>query len=234
MSPAAGGAGPVILLDAPGPDPDAPARLRVEVRAGEIALLAGPSGSGKSAILAWAAGRRSRCGGRALVGGHSLASLAARQRRRAVRALRLLYLPPDPPLISNLTVLENILLPIHHFGGPGAADAVPRALAALERCGIARAARWLPANLSPGGRKLVSMIRGFLRNPVAAILDEPLADLDETEIEGILPGIRAARDGGCAILAAARERDPYEGLAWRIIEIDGGEIGRSFPGGEAS
>lgn len=196
----------------------------VAVPEGGMVALTGPPGSGTSALLAAAAGVRPLPGLSARVGGRDLGALPHRRRRAERRALRLLYLPQEPALISNLTVLENILLPIRYLGERPEREAGREARDLLEASGLIRDAGRLPSHLSAKDVRTVALFRGFLRRPRAAILDEPLAGLDEPRLAGILPLVRSALAGkggpACAILAAAADPSPLEALGARIVVVE--------------
>jgi len=215
---------PVILIepDRGGQRPGAPAVAapRIEVRSGEMVVVTGPPGSGKSALLAAAAGRAALPHVRASVGGIPLTDLPHRRRRAYCRALRLLYLPQEPALISNLSVIENLLLPIRYFGEMAEGAATKEALILLAAAGLRHTASHLPARLTLEDRKTVALLRGFLRSPTVALLDDPLSGLDEESLVAVRPLLRSALAGGrCAILAAAPDADLYTDLGAAIVPL---------------
>lgn len=196
---------------------------RVEVGPGEMALLTGPSGCGKSTIVRAAAGLASWPGGRVTIAGTDLGAMSHRKRRQVVTQLRLFFLPQEPPLISNLTVLENLLLPIRYLGERDERDAMREALILLEAAGLGHAGAMLPAGLTIEDRKTVVLLRGFLRRPAVALLDEPLFDLNEESLAAVRSLMVASmREGGCAILAAAFEPDPYTSLGAQVFTVEPG------------
>jgi ABC-type lipoprotein export system ATPase subunit len=185
----------------------------LHVLAGQVAVVTGPAGCGKSHLLRAAAGLSLVPGRRVLVAGHELGSMPHRARRRAAAGMRLFYLPQEAPLLSNLTVLENLLLPIRYLGEREEKEALAEAGDLLRAMGIGWAAGELPARLSDEDRRTAAIIRGFLRRPAVALLDDPLSGLDEASLAGALPLIRSAlQSWGCAILAAAPDMDGFEGL----------------------
>jgi len=214
-APTVAGADEPLIVVRPAPVPegaegDAPAVPAIEVGAGEIVVLTGPPGGGKSALLRAAAGLARFPAGRPLIAGHDLGAMSHRRRRHVVTALRLLYLPEEPVLISNLTVLENLLLPIRYFRERTEDDALREALVLLDASGLGWSAGSLPGRLSLENRRTVALLRGFLRRPAVALLDEPFLGLDEESFAGVRPLLRAAvRHGRCAVLAAARDTVPF-------------------------
>jgi putative ABC transport system ATP-binding protein len=196
--------------DAEGRAPRFPA---ISVQAGRMVVLTGPPGSGKSAILGAAAGVSAMPGVRAILAGRQLGAMPHRKRRAEARSLRLFYLPHDPPLISNLTVLENLLLPIRYLGERKESEALKEAALLLDAAGLSEAASWLPARLTTEDRKTTALIRGFMRRPSVALLDDVFSGLAGRSLDAVRSLIRSALDSGaCAILAAALDPDPYREL----------------------
>ena len=211
---------PLILVAPEAWPEEATAAPRIEVREGEMVIMSGPPGCGTARILAALAGLRATPPGAATVAGRSLWHLPHRRRRETLASLRLLHLPHEPALLSNLTVMENILLPLRYLGERPGEDAVPEGLRLLDAAGLGWAARRLPAALTPEARKAVALIRGFLRRPRVALLDDPLGELEGAMIEAVRPLLEATRaTGECALLAAARHAAPFEGLEARHVDL---------------
>lgn len=205
----------IIRLDVPG------AGTAVEVGEGEMVILKAPPGSGTSAALRALSGEAPLPDrGRAAVEGQELALMTHRQRRRARQSLRLFHLPHDPPLISNLTVMENLLLPATFLAERPFEEAAREGSALLDAAGVGWTASMLPGRLPMEARKAIALVRGFLRRPRVALLDDPLSELDDAGLAGIRPLIHATLAGkACAILATARELGPFAGLPYRLVEM---------------
>ncbi|MBI3450746.1 MAG: ATP-binding cassette domain-containing protein [Acidobacteria bacterium] len=202
----------------------------ITVRRGELAVITGPAGCGKSHLLRGAAGLALGSGRRALISHHELGTMTHRRRRETIAGVRLFYLPQDPPLVSNLTVLENLLLPIRYLGERDEAGAMAEARRWLEASGIAWAAASLPARLSDENRRTTALLRGFLRRPSIALLDDPLLGLDDDRRAAVLPLIRAALvETRCAILATSSSLDGLETLSPQEIRMPA----RHAPGASA-
>lgn len=185
----------------------------VTVSPGQMVVLTGPPGCGKSHLLRSAAGLCRDPGRRVTVASRDLGLMSHRRRRQAISETKLFHLPQEAPLLSNLTVLENILLPVRYLGGRQEEEAIQEALVLLRASGIEWAAGDLPARLSDEDRRTAALLRGFLRRPAAALLDDPLLGLDASSLSGVVPLIRSALGSwGCAILAAAPDISSFAGL----------------------
>lgn len=145
--------------------------LSFEVAAGEVLALTGPSGSGKSSILAWLTGTLApslHSKGRAFLDDKELTNLSA-ERRRLGLMLQQDYLFP------HMTVGQNLL-----FGLPKGARSQRWKLVcdSLSEAGLSDMENRDPATLSGGQRARVSLLRTLLSQPEALLLDEPFSRLD--------------------------------------------------------
>jgi putative thiamine transport system ATP-binding protein len=145
--------------------------LSARVGPGEVLVVMGESGSGKSSLLAWLCGTLApglAASGRVLLEGREIGALPTVQRRVGI-------LFQDDLLFPHLSVLENLL-----FALPAgvAAERVARAQAALADAGLADHGPRMPHTLSGGQRARVSVLRALLAQPRALLLDEPFSRLD--------------------------------------------------------
>lgn len=161
----------------------------VAVPQGGTLLLRGPSGSGKSTWLALAAGLRTPSGGDIVVAGQPLAVLGGRA-RDAWRGAHIGLLPQKLLLSQALTVADNLALVYFAAGLPVDADAIRRALQALD---VADLAGRRPAQLSGGQAQRVALARALLRAPRVILADEPTASLDDAACAAAVDLLR-----GCA------------------------------------
>jgi putative thiamine transport system ATP-binding protein len=147
--------------------------LSASIDAGQVLVVMGPSGSGKSSLLAWVAGTLEPpfdAHGSLFLDDEELTHKPIQQRR-----IGLLF--QDDLLFPHLSVLGNLLFALP----PGErASRERKAEAALAEAGLEGFGPRLPGSLSGGQRARVSLLRALLAKPAALLLDEPLSKLDAT------------------------------------------------------
>lgn len=139
--------------------------IDLQITSGEFVALLGPSGCGKSTLLRILAGLDQPDRGRMTVESHG---------RQFFRA----FVFQDATLVPWRDVLANVALPLELIGR-SPREARQQALMALDRVGLADAAKRLPMQLSGGMRMRVSLARAMVTEPSLLLLDEPFAALDE-------------------------------------------------------
>ncbi len=144
------------------------------IDAGESLAIIGSSGSGKSTLLALLAGLDVASSGEVLMMGHALSGLNEDQ-RAALRARHVGFVFQQFQLLSALTALEQVLLPMELIGAPNARN---RALAMLARVGLSDRLLHYPKQLSGGEQQRVALARAFVTEPKILFADEPTGSLD--------------------------------------------------------
>ncbi|HEY0712413.1 MAG TPA: ATP-binding cassette domain-containing protein [Polyangia bacterium] len=171
---------------------------------GELVVVTGPRGAGKSLLLAAAAGLVTPREGSIEVAGRSLGSLRAVSAASAAIRRHIGYLPADPPFSREESALENVMLALAVRGFPAerASAAAHRALADVGADGVAKRAVF---DLSPSERRLVAIARALCGPPAIAILDEPTAGLGHGDLERLTGAFANARAAGAALLCASND-----------------------------
>lgn len=164
------------------------AGVHLQVRRGEWVAIVGPSGSGKTTLLAILGLLDAPTAGRYLLDGKPADGLDARARAR-LRNERIGFVFQSFNLIGDLTVLENVELPLAYRGLDPAARR-RRAEAALELVGMTHRARHLPTQLSGGQQQRVAIARALINRPAIVLGDEPTGDLDTATSDEIVALMR--------------------------------------------
>ncbi len=144
-----------------------------EVRRGEIFILLGGSGCGKSTILKHMIGLNPVLAGKLVVAGMEW---GAKTRAQLTRRIGVMY--QSGALFGSMTCLENVMLPLEEFSKLGRRERVEQAMALLESVELGDAADKMPSEISGGMRKRVAIARAMALGPEVVFLDEPSAGLD--------------------------------------------------------
>ncbi|MBB3860852.1 putative ABC transport system ATP-binding protein [Novosphingobium hassiacum] len=190
------------------------------VGAGETLALLGPSGSGKSSLLAILSGLERASGGSLSVAGADFTvldedGLAAARRGRIGIVLQAFHLLP------TMTALENVATPLELAGMPGA---MARAEAELSAVGLGHRLNHYPAQLSGGEQQRVAIARALAPKPTILFADEPTGNLDHATGEAVadLLFARAAEAGATFILVSHDEA--LAARCGRIVRLADGRI----------
>jgi putative ABC transport system ATP-binding protein len=164
--------------------------VSLTVAAGELLAVVGPSGSGKSSLLALCGGLRRPTSGRIHIGDTEITALGPEQLTR-VRRERIGFVFQQSNLLPSLTVLDQLLLTVHLRGtAPRALDR-DRAMMLLEQVGMEARCRRRPAELSGGERQRVGIARALMSSPGVLLVDEPTSMLDQARGRQIVDLLRA-------------------------------------------
>ena len=195
-------------------------RVSVRVDAGELAAVVGPSGSGKSSLLAVAATLIRPDSGTVRVGGQDTLGL----RPRELAALRLNEVGivfQQPNLISSLTAAEQLMVTEHMRARP-LRKARTSALETLAAVGLSGKEHRRPHQLSGGERQRVNIARALSGRPSALLVDEPTAALDHDRGARIVDLLsEATRTFDVATLMVTHDTE-YLGAAKQVLEMRDG------------
>jgi len=173
-------------------------------RTGESVALMGPSGSGKSSLLHCLAGVLRPDGGQLTVAGARLDTLSERARSQ-LRLSRLGMVFQFGNLIPELTLLENVMLPLQLLGERAVA-ARPRALALLGRLQVAEVSTRLAGEVSGGEAQRAAVARALVHEPAVLFADEPTGALDTASADRVLDSLLGlARETGSTVVLVTHE-----------------------------
>ena len=166
--------------------------VNVKLAPGEFLSLVGPSGSGKSSLLAVAATLVRPTAGLVVIDGIDAGGLSEAD-RTSLRRDRIGIIFQQPNLLPSLTALEQLVIGDHLRGKPARA-AASRAAALLDLVGLAPAAGKRPHQLSGGQRQRVNIARALMGDPAVLLVDEPTAAHDRERSEAIVGLLRRVTD----------------------------------------
>jgi putative ABC transport system ATP-binding protein len=148
----------------------------LDVAPGEFVAVVGPSGSGKSSLLAVAGGLQRPTSGQVHLAGTELTALSDKE-RTAARRRHIGFVFQQSNLLASLTVREQLLLPLHIDGRLDAA-ARARAEELIEAVGLSHRRGHRPHQLSGGERQRAGLARALMTSPAVLLVDEPTSALD--------------------------------------------------------
>ena len=192
----------------------------LSVGAGERVAILGPSGSGKSSLMAVLSGLEQATSGRVLVAGADFSTLSEDGLARARRG-RIGIVLQAFHLIPTMTALENVAIPLELAG---LADPEERARAELLAVGLGHRLHHYPTQLSGGEQQRVGLARAIAARPALIFADEPTGNLDEATAAKVLAEfLSLVRGQGSAALVAthnimlARQMD-------RVVTLHEGKL----------
>ncbi|GAA0388668.1 ABC transporter ATP-binding protein [Streptomyces luteireticuli] len=200
--------------------------VSLTVAAGELVAVAGPSGSGKSSLLAVAATLLRPDSGRVVVGGRDTGPLGERERTR-LRRERIGIVFQQANLLASLTAVEQ-LLAVEHLRGGSVREGRRRAEELLESVGLGAAQRRRrPHELSGGERQRVNIARALYGGPSVLLVDEPTSALDRERGERVMELLGSVtRRHGTATVLVTHDRELL-GRADRVLTMTDGRLARS-------
>ena len=198
-------------------------RVTVRVERGEIVAIKGPSGSGKTTLLSLIGCMARPTSGSIVVDGRDVAKLSEEVLTR-VRRKKFGFIFQQFNLISDLTVVDNVMLPLYPVD-VGQAEMRRRAKAALEGLGLLGKMARRVRQLSGGEQQRVAIARALVNEPEIIIADEPTAHLDHKlsdEFMGILEDLN--REGKTIVISTHDALIYDHRIVDRVIAMRDGRI----------
>jgi putative ABC transport system ATP-binding protein len=195
--------------------------IHLDIRQGEYISISGPSGCGKSTLLAILGLLDSPSGGEYVLNAKSVHSLKLSERAR-IRNREIGFVFQAFNLIGDLTVYENVELPLTYRGMPSS-ERKKKVHDALERVGMSHRVKHYPAQLSGGQQQRVAVARALGGDPSILLADEPTGNLDSVNGEAVIDLLRELHRGGATICMVTH--DPrYARVADRTIQLFDGRV----------
>ena len=195
--------------------------VHMEIRPGEYVSIAGPSGCGKSTLLSLLGLLDSPTEGGYWLNGRPVESLKLGERAR-IRNREIGFIFQAFNLIGDLTVYENVELPLTYRGMPGAERKL-RVMESLEKVGMSHRVKHYPSQLSGGQQQRVAVARALAGQPSILLADEPTGNLDSANSEAVMDLLRTLHGEGSTICMVTH--DPrYANYAQRTVQMFDGRI----------
>ena len=195
--------------------------IHLDVKKGEWLAIVGPSGSGKTTLLAILGLLDTASGGTFVIDGRPVQDLSPRERAH-VRNEHIGFIFQSFNLIGDLTVFENIELPLTYRGMPPS-ERKQRVETALARVGMSHRARHMPGQLSGGQQQRIAVARAVAGDPLILLADEPTGNLDSKNGQTVMKLLSELHQSGSTLLMVTH--DPaYARLATRTVSLFDGRI----------
>ncbi len=195
--------------------------INLQIQTGEFVSIAGPSGCGKTTLLSILGLLDSPTAGTYLLDNTPVEDLTASQRAK-IRNQAIGFIFQAFNLIGDLTVYENVELPLTYRGMPSA-ERKKRVHDALEKVGMAHRIKHYPAQLSGGQQQRVAVARAVAGDPLLLLADEPTGNLDSTNGEAVMDLLRDLHQEGATIVMVTH--DPrYAHYAERSVHLFDGRV----------
>ena len=193
--------------------------INFKLTEGERVVILGPSGSGKSTFLRCINWMEEPTAGEMYFDGELVTEKNIRRIRRNIGMVFQHF-----NLISNMTVMENLILAPLKLKLMKRGDAEKRAKDLLRHIGLLNKADAYPASLSGGQKQRVAIVRAMMLSPEVLLFDEPTSALDPESIGDVLGLIRELAERGMTIMIVTHEMSFAKEIATRIVFIDKGKI----------
>lgn len=196
--------------------------IHLKIERGEYVAMSGPSGCGKSTLLSIVGLLDTPTAGKYLLNGNEVENLDFAQRSR-IRNQEIGFIFQSFNLIGDLTVYENVELPLTYRSGMAAAERKQRVQQSLERVGMAHRMRHYPSQLSGGQQQRVAVARALAGSPSILLADEPTGNLDSKNGEAVMELLRDLHREGSTICMVTH--DPrFAAHADRNIHLFDGKV----------
>lgn len=197
------------------------AGIHMDIQKGEYVAINGPSGCGKSTLLSILGLLDSPTEGKYILNGRPVESLKASERAR-IRNREIGFVFQAFNLIGDLTVYENVELPLT-YRGMGGAERKRRCQEALEKVGMSHRMKHYPSQLSGGQQQRVAVARALVGDPLILLADEPTGNLDSKNGEAVMDLLRSLHAQGSTICMVTH--DPrYAKFADRSVHLFDGRV----------
>jgi putative ABC transport system ATP-binding protein len=193
--------------------------VSLTIKKGELLAIIGASGSGKSTLLHVIGCLVRPTSGTYILNGRDVSRMSDDQ-LAAVRSREIGFVFQDYNLLTRLTALANVELPLIYSNSR---DRYNRAAQALARVGLSQRLNHKPTELSGGEQQRVAIARALINNPPIIVADEPTGNLDTVASAGIIDILRQLNAGGITVIMVTHEMEIAAEMP-RVIRLRDGKI----------
>ena len=196
--------------------------LSTTIQTGEVVVMIGPSGGGKSTFLRCMNLLERPTGGSIVFDGIDIVSADERTKNRVRSEMGMVFQHFN--LFPHLTILDNITLAPRLVRGQDRAAAGKKAMELLERVGLAEKAKAYPQQLSGGQKQRVAIVRSLAMEPKVMLFDEPTSALDPEMVGEVLDVMKDLARNGMTMVVVTHEMRFARDVASRVLFLAGGLI----------
>jgi polar amino acid transport system ATP-binding protein len=207
-------------------------KVSLDVAAGEVVTVVGPSGGGKSTLLRCIDGLIEFDEGRVRVGDAVLGPGRNDRKTSLAVARRLGFVFQDKNLFLHRTALGNVMEAPVHVKGIAVDEARRRAIELLSRVGLEARKDAYPHELSGGEQQRVAIARALAMDPEVLLADEPTSALDPERRQEVLEVLRALARDGVTMVIVTHEMSFARDVSNRVVVLKAGKVDASGPPGE--
>ena len=193
----------------------------LEVKRGEFIMIMGPSGCGKTTLLNTIGLLDRPTDGEYILNGEDVSDISASRQAR-LRAKKIGFVFQDFNLIENLTVIENVALPLVYVNRPRTVR-LKSAANALRRFHLSEREYYHPSQLSGGQQQRVAIARAIVADPEIILADEPTGNLDSRSSAIVMDELKAIHEEGNTIIMVTHN-PALTVYATRVINMLDGQI----------
>ncbi len=196
--------------------------LSTEIRSGEVVVMIGPSGGGKSTFLRCMNLLDEPTGGKIVFKGANIVAASEKEKNLIRSEMGMVFQHFN--LFPHLTILDNITLAPRLVRGVSRPEAEEKAMELLTRVGLADKAMNYPQQLSGGQKQRVAIVRALAMEPRMMLFDEPTSALDPEMVGEVLDVMKDLAQHGMTMVVVTHEMRFARDVATRVLFLEGGKI----------
>lgn len=196
--------------------------ISTEIRRGEVVVMIGPSGGGKSTFLRCMNLLDGPTEGRIFFNGTDIVAASEKEKNRVRSEMGMVFQHFN--LFPHLTILDNITLAPRLVRGLSRAEAEAKAMELLARVGLPEKAKNYPQQLSGGQKQRVAIVRSLAMEPQMMLFDEPTSALDPEMVGEVLDVMKDLARNGMTMVVVTHEMRFARDVASRVLFLEGGKI----------